>query len=457
MPLPPPDRRSLSPEWARAFDWIEANVGRIVGAEAQARWRPCYYLDAERDGEILPLYFRGDRGEADHGVYPLEHEMRVLQLLEQHELPVPHVHGFCPDPRGIVMERRPGRANLATAESDAEREAVLDQYVEFLARMHAIPVAELEGLGLDVPITPEALALGDFPHWERQYRAFKLRPEPLIEFAIRWIHDNVPPGRDRASLVHGDAGQFIFEAGRMTAVLDLELAFLGDPAADFAGMLCRDLSEPLGDLRRALATYERCTGEALDVRAIYYHAIRFGMCTPMVTAHLAARPPASLNWPQYQGWYLVYGRVPLELIAHLDGIELEAPELPGPTETRYAGAAGWLGTALEAARETAPDTALRYEIDTALRAAQVLERVDAYGPELEAASLDDAAKLLGHRPASWQECDAALEAFALEAPAGRQAELVRCLYRHGMRQEFLIAPAARELEGTRVQRLDGSR
>ena len=83
----------------------------------------------------------------------------------------------------------------------------------------------------------------------------------------------------------------------------------------------------------------------------------------------------------------------------------------------------------------------------------MLERVDRYGPELESHSLDDAAKLLGHRPATWQECDAALEALALETPADRQADLVRCLYRHVMRQEFLIAPGARELEGTRVQRL----
>ena len=64
--MQPLDRSSLSPEWAQAFDWIEANVGAIVGAEAQARWRPCYYLDVEQGGETLPLYFRGDRGSLPH-------------------------------------------------------------------------------------------------------------------------------------------------------------------------------------------------------------------------------------------------------------------------------------------------------------------------------------------------------------------------------------------------------
>jgi aminoglycoside phosphotransferase (APT) family kinase protein len=454
MSLKPPDRAALSPEWAGAFDWVESNIGRIVGAEAQARWRPCYYLDAERSGETLPLYFRGDRGEADHGVYPLEHEMRVLQVLEQQGLPVPHVYGFCPEPRGIVMERCPGRANLATAESEAERESVLDDYVEFLAKMHAIPVEELSSLGLEIPETPEALALGDFEHWERQYRSFKLRPEPLIEFALRWIHANVPQGRERASLVHGDAGQFVFDQGRLTAVLDLELAYLGDAAADFAGMLCRDLSEPLGDLKRALATYERTTGAALDVGVIYYHTVRFGMCTPMVTAHLAAQPPEGLNWPQYLGWYLVYGRVPIELIAHVESIELEPPELPQAAPTRHTPAASWLVGALEQAREGAGDGTLQYEVDTALRAAQYVERADQYGPELEAQSLDDAAKLLGQRPASWIEADAALETYVLEAPPEANPDIVRLLHRHALRQEFLLAPAMRELEGTGVQLLD---
>jgi aminoglycoside phosphotransferase (APT) family kinase protein len=457
--MKPPDRTTLSPEWGRAFDWVETHVGRIVGAEAQARWRPCFYLDVERGdvegaGETLPLYFRGDRGEADHGVYPLEHEMRVLQLLEAQGLPVPHVYGFCSDPRGIVMERCPGRANLATAESDTEREDVLDQYVEFLARMHAIPLDELGSLGLEVPTTVEALGLGDFVPWERQYRSFKVRPEPLIEFVIRWIHANIPQGRERACLVHGDAGQFIFQEGRMTAVLDLELAYLGDPAADFAGMLCRDLSEPLGDLRRAVATYERCTGSPMDVRAIYFHTIRFGLCTPMVTAHLAAQPPAGLNWPQYLGWYLVYGRLPIELIAHLEDIELEPPQLPEAQLTRHAPASAWLAGALAAARDTAGEGALHYEVDTALRAAQYLERVDQFGAELEAQSLDDAAKLLGHRPATWVESDAALEALVLEASPGRTPDIVRVLHRHVLRQEFLLGPALREIEGAHVQLLD---
>jgi len=192
----------------------------------------------------------------------------------------------------------------------------------------------------------------------------------------------------------------------------------------------------------------------MDIRAIYYHTIRFGMCTPMVTAHLSAQPPAELNWPQYAGWYLVYGRVPIELIAHVEGIELEPPELPEPLPTRHEPAAAWLTAALTATRDKAGQGALHYEIDTALRAAQYLEQVGRFGAELEAQSLDDAAKLLGHRPATWSESDAALEALVLEAPPERTGEILRLLHRHALRQEFLLTPALREIEGAQVQLLD---
>src|SRR5207237_3215354 len=77
------------------LEWIEHTTGgHVVHYERQPRWRPAWFIDVERDGEVLPLYFRGDRGALDHGVYSLEHEYRVLQVLEAHDIAVPHVYGF---------------------------------------------------------------------------------------------------------------------------------------------------------------------------------------------------------------------------------------------------------------------------------------------------------------------------------------------------------------------------
>jgi aminoglycoside phosphotransferase (APT) family kinase protein len=446
-------RSELGEEWQRAFGWIERNLGgKIIRYERQPRWRPACFLDLEKDGQILPLYFRGDRGETDHGVYPLEHEMRVLQVLEAHGILVPHVYGFCEDPRGIVMERSPGRANLATIDDDAEREAVLDHYIELLAKMHQIDVAAFEAIGLERPQTAEQLGLGDFDAWERTYRQRKSRPEPLIEFLIRWLRRNPPRNRSRATFLAGDSGQFLFEHGRVTAILDLELAYLGDPAADLGGLRSRDLSEPLGDLPRAIRKYAEITGEEVDLRVIDYHTVRFMICTPMAVAHVVAKPPLGTEFVQYLAWYLVYSRAPIEVLAHRIGVGLEPVEIPDPKPTRHSPAHAALVARLQ--REASGDGFGAYRLDAPFRMAQYLERADQLGPALEVQDLDEVAQLVSFRPASWAEADAELERLVQEAGPERDAEFVRYFHRRMLRQEAILKPAMRELENSVVQRLD---
>jgi aminoglycoside phosphotransferase (APT) family kinase protein len=444
-----PASPELAPEWQRAFAWIERELGgKVVRAERQPRWRPAWFLDVEREGQRLPLYFRGDRGAMDHGVYPLEHEMRILQVLEAHGIPVPHVYGFCPDPRGIVMQRVPGRPNLATAETDAERRTVLDHYIDLLARMHRIDVSAFEAIGLQRPTTPEQLGLGDFDSWERAYRRFKRRPDPMIEFAIGWLRRNVPRDRSRVAFLTCDAGQFLFDRGRVTCVLDLELAYLGDPAADFAGMRCRHLSEPLGDLARARRRYEELTGEPLDPRAIDYHTVRFGMCTPMSVAHVIAAPPPDVDLVQYLGWYAVYARIPLEVLAQLVGASLEPPERPALAPTRQSVDHAAL---VEMVRAIEPGEPFEvYRRDVALRVARYLERAEALGPALWAQDLEEMSALLGYRPSSWEQGDADLERLVASCGAERDVELVRYFWRRVLRLEWLLEPELREMVGARV-------
>lgn len=445
--MKPIEELTLTPEWQRAFGEVETMIGgRVVAAEQHERWRPAYYLEVERDGEILPVYFRGDRGDLDHGVYPLEHEMGVMQILEAEGLLVPHIYGFCEEPRGIVMERRPGRPDLSTARNDAEARAVLEHYMEILAQLHAIPLDRFASLQLRAPQNAHEIGLGDFPKWEKSFRLQKNQPEPLIEFVTGWLKRNVPEHRTQACMVAGDSGQFIFENSKVTAVLDLELAYIGDPMADFAGMLCRDLSEPFGDLSHGFRHYAEITGEAIDVEAVKYHTIRFGLVTPMTVAPLCAQPPPGLNVAQYVGWNLVYGRIPLELLAGFVGGELQAPELPTSAASRFGVLHDSLVRDLEASND-------RYEIDVSLRTAQYLREIDRNGGRLEEQDLEEVGELLGKRPSDWQDADAALEAFVLAAGPDKDAALVEFFYRRTLRHEALLRPAMRELEHSKLHEM----
>ncbi|WP_255355929.1 phosphotransferase, partial [Frankia sp. CpI1-P] len=193
-------------------------------------------------------YVRGHRGGNFREMITLGQEADINRVLHRHGVPVPRVHGMIEDPPAIVMDRLPGRVNLATASDDGERDAVLDQYVDAMCRMHAIDVGEFGALGLPVPADNRAAALNMYATGERNYRRAKTAPSPMIEFMWRWLCRNVPAGRTQRALIQADAAQFLFDQGRMTGLIDFEAAYIGDPIAEFAAMRSRDCEEPLGDI-----------------------------------------------------------------------------------------------------------------------------------------------------------------------------------------------------------------
>ncbi len=457
MSAPAADRSSLSPRWQRGFDWLERELGgRIVRYERQARWRPAFDIDFEKDGEILPLYWRGDRGmdEGINKIYTLEREGKILQVMEGLGLPVPHVHAFPKEPLGVVMDRSPGRANLANCDDEAERRRVRDHYVELLVRMHACETEPFERIGLMRPADAEAMGLADFPIWEGLYRKAKRRPEPLVEFAARWVHENVPENRDEVRFVAGDTGQFLYEDGRVTVLIDLELAYLGDPAADLGGLRSRDLSEPLGDLSEAIRLYAKLSGRPIDLPAIHFHTARFMLCTPMSVAHFVADPQPGLDLAQYSSWYVSYGLATLEAIAEAMGTELDEPQLPEPAPSRVGPVADNLVKGLRTSKEgTGDDELAAYETESSLRLAEVLDRQVRYGAALEADDRREAEALLGRSFSDWTAMDAAVEEEVTSAPEGRREELLRFLYRHAQRQRSIWQPAMRELADVRLPRL----
>ncbi len=138
----------------------------------------------------------------------------------------------------VVTERLP--ASLASG--DARRRAGLD-LVDALAELHAVDA--------------ESAGLGDFGrpggYLERQVRRFAAlwehnatRALPLVEELAGWLRAELPDSR-WTGIVHGDyrLGNVMLEPadGRVQALLDWELATLGDPLADL-GYLVATYSDP---------------------------------------------------------------------------------------------------------------------------------------------------------------------------------------------------------------------
>ena len=438
-------RADLPADWQKAFAWTEKQLGgRVIAWEPQPRWRPACFFELERGGEILSLYWRGARAEFHRDTKPLRRERAVIDLLERNGIPVPHAFGVCEDPPGLLLERIGGTFGLERATDEAHRARVLDQYLEALARVHALPIEAFEEIGFKRPADARASCLGETPASERAYRARKQAPDPMVEFQLGWCERNVPLDRDELSLLVCDSGQFMFDEAGLTGLLDLELCYIGDFAADLAGFRTRDLTEPfvtpLGDVMRR---YGEISGREVDLRAVDYHTVRFALLNPLSLAHETVRPSARSNYVQYLGWYVVYGRCGLEVMADMTGAELDPPSLPEESPSRRSAAIGQLIDLLDpdAAGE---DGESAYQRDRMQRTAIYLDRSDRFGPALESDDLDDVADLLGHRPSSWREADAELEALVLASGPERDAEFIRHFHRRLAREEALLGPVLRE-------------
>ncbi|MEZ4290635.1 MAG: phosphotransferase [Myxococcota bacterium] len=454
MELDSKARADLPTSWQRAFDWAERQLGgRVVAWEPQPRWRPACFFELERNGAILPLYWRGARSEWHRNTRPLEREMHVIEVLERHGVRVPRSYGLCEDPPGLVLERLPGRFSLDTATDEAHRTKVLDEYLTQLAAIHAIPVEEFEAIGYRRPENAERSALGETPSFERSYRAAKTRPDPMIEFQLGWCRRNVPRDRDDLSFLVCDAGQFLFDDEGLTGLLDFELGYVGDYAADLAALRTRDLTEPIGHLGDAMRRYGEISGREIDFSVIDYHTIRFALVNPLSIASMVTDPLRQANYVQYLGWYVCYGRAGLEVMAHATGVELDPPSLPEEAPSRRAAAHAHLVENLDPALAK-DDEERAYDLDRLQRTAIYLERADRFGAALDADDLDDTAKLLGARPRDHATADAALEELVLAAGPERDAELIRHFHRRLCREEFLLQPVLREQEDAALPPLE---
>ena len=233
-------------------------------------------------------------------------EFALIRAAAAAGVPVPEPTAYEPEggrfgSPGMLMEFVEGTSVaprvLRKPEYEPARGRLSDQLAEALARIHTIDPAGLEGV---LPPSPEDPAHGQIEEWERQLDEIG-EPLPAVELGLRWLRANAPePAPPR--LVHGDfrLGNLIVDADGLGAVIDWELAHLGDPAEDIGWLCIRswrfgndDLPVAgLGDLNGFLAAYNAAGGEPLDPDRVRYWEV-FGnvkwavICARQAQDHLS--------------------------------------------------------------------------------------------------------------------------------------------------------------------------
>ena len=420
-------------------DWVRTHHGgTVVQIRKQARWRPVWFVDVERDGERTTMMVRGDRTDAAP-LFPLEHEMKFQQLLEEDGIPVPHVYGWSDDPRAFVTDCVAGE-NSFDAATDDERAAVMDEYMGILARLHQLDPDRYGRAGIARAPTPTQSGLVGMDVYVAGYRSTKVRPDPFLEFVLGWLARNPVDTQGREAPVVWDSGQFHHQDGRVTAILDLELGHVGDPMMDLAAFRMRDTVLGFGDMNVLYDQYAKHSGAPVDVAAIMHHHLAFTLSNQLAFHAALAAPPAASDYMTNMQWASETNLFAIEALAEILGIEqLDPVEVPEPRGSPVAQAHEHLVRSLRSL--DLADEYERHQLRIAFRLARHLQRFDEIGDACTDADVDDLQAFLGHRPATWQEGDAALEESVLADGGAHDEELVQLFHRRYLRYKMLVGPA----------------
>ena len=406
-------------------DWLEGNLGPVVHIEQQPRWRPVWFADVERDGDVLELCVRGDRHDFP-GIFPLEHEMLCQRLLHEREIPVPAVYGWIEEPRAFVTDRIPGRAHF---EDGDDRGAVVEDYLGILARLHDLDVAPFEAAGV---------RRHGMQAYIDHYRTTKQRPDPFLEFCLGWLDRHPLEPATRESMVVWDSGQFHHDGQRILAVLDVELAHIGDPLMDLAAWRMRDTVVGYGDFADLYARYEQLSGRMVDLAAVEHHHIAFTLSNRLAFHAALANPPPGSDYMTNLQWCGETDLFAVEAIADAAGVDLAPVELPEVEITPASAAHAHLVRQLAAL--PVAERFAEYEKRALFRLTRHLARFDEAGHTFTEADLDDLVPLLGRRPATWQEGDAALEACVLADAGEHDRDIIALFHRRLWRAHQLMGP-----------------
>ena len=225
-------------------DVLDANLGRVLHIEQQARWRPAWFATVERDGEQREVCVRGERVDALMP-FTLRHEMTFQRLLHDAGIPVAEVHLWSDDPRFYVMDRLAGKQDFGDV-SDASRRRIVDEYLEALARLHALDIGPFVDAGIFHADDPASAGIAGLLEYERTYRETKVAADPLLEFALGWLRRNPVDSKGRHAPVVWDSGQFHHDGEHLVGLLDLELGHVGDPMIDLGAWRMRGTTYDYG-------------------------------------------------------------------------------------------------------------------------------------------------------------------------------------------------------------------
>lgn len=216
------------------------SCARLTGGANQETYKITFTTTAGEQTCALRRAAGGQQQLSDENI-GLNHEAELLKIVAQYDVPVPEVIAKLNDEDGL------GDGFLMpwlNGETRGARIARNDKFLELrktLAYQCGATLAKIHSIDIDKHKLSEFLPTrtpGSFVEatWAR-YKALD-SAQPMLDYTARWLLSNLPK-TTRTTLVHNDFrnGNLMVDEHHIVAVLDWEVAHIGDPYRDL-GWIC---------------------------------------------------------------------------------------------------------------------------------------------------------------------------------------------------------------------------
>jgi aminoglycoside phosphotransferase (APT) family kinase protein len=214
------------------------NLARISGGASRETYRYDAVCDGAREGFILRRDPPGSLIETDRRAEFLAIRSFAGKGVAAPEAMVLETEGRELERPFFIMRRVEGGAAGSPFAADPfgpHARAIGEQFFSILGRIAAQPMQGLPILEAAAAPARDACWRRELDYWAGVIEADEQHPQPIVRAAIRRLRRTPPPPAQRVSVVHGDYrnGNFLHDgAGTILAVLDWEMAHLGDPLED---------------------------------------------------------------------------------------------------------------------------------------------------------------------------------------------------------------------------------